>query len=171
MIAYVQAPDPSGRPRCASDPGLSRYCDTMELGVHFALSDHVAAELLDARGDDGKLGAVVEDIEETGRSEFFCDTAKAWDPILCSLSSAGYQRTPENWPAYGVILGYEDLNMDTDDQLITHWRPTGSPKPPRIWTASPNPSSAHATTRCRSMIATPSTARTSARTPGVGWRK
>ncbi|WFR72558.1 DUF1877 family protein [Prescottella defluvii] len=123
MIAYVQAPDPSGRPRCASDPGLSRYCDTMELGVHFALSDHVAAELLDARGDDGKLGAVVEDIEETGRSEFFCDTAKAWDPILCSLSSAGYQRTPENWPAYGVILGYEDLNMDTDDQLITYLAP------------------------------------------------
>lgn len=95
----------------------------MELGVHFALSDRVAAELLDARGDDVRLGAVVEDIEETGRSEFSCDTDKAWDPILCSLSRAGYQRTPENWPAYGVILGDEDLNTDTDDQLITYLTP------------------------------------------------
>ncbi|WP_433608846.1 DUF1877 family protein [Prescottella agglutinans] len=95
----------------------------MELGVHFALSARVAAELLDARGDDGKLGAVVDDIEETGRSEFSCDTDKAWDPILCSLSSAGYQRAPENWPAYGVILGDEDLNTDTDDQLITYLAP------------------------------------------------
>ncbi|MCY4668221.1 MAG: DUF1877 family protein, partial [Rhodococcus sp.] len=85
----------------------------MELGVHFALSDSVAAELLDARGDDDKLGAVVEDIEETGRSEFSCDTDKAWDPILCALSSTGYERVSENWPAYGVILGGGDLNTDT----------------------------------------------------------
>lgn len=95
----------------------------MELGVHFALSDSVAAELLDARGDDDKLGAVVEDIEETGRSEFSCDTDKAWDPILCALSSTGYERVPENWPAYGVILGDEDLNADTDDQLVTYLAP------------------------------------------------
>ncbi|MGW0042324.1 DUF1877 family protein [Rhodococcus sp. NPDC003348] len=95
----------------------------MELGVHFALSDRLAAELLDARGDDGRLGGVVEDIEETGRAEFSCDTDKAWDPILCALSSAGYQRVPENWPAYGVILGDEDLNTDTDDQLITYLAP------------------------------------------------
>ena len=84
----------------------------MELGVHFALSDSVAAELLDARGDDDKLGAVVEDIEETGRSEFSCDTDKAWDPILCALSSTGYERVSENWPAYGVILGDDDLNTE-----------------------------------------------------------
>ncbi|PCK29057.1 MULTISPECIES: DUF1877 family protein [Rhodococcus] len=95
----------------------------MELGVHFALSDSVAAELLDARGDDDKLGAVVEDIEETGRSEFSCDTDKAWDPILCALSSTGYERVSENWPAYGVILGDEDLNTDTDDQLVTYLAP------------------------------------------------
>lgn len=95
----------------------------MELGVHFALSDRVAAGLLDARGDDGRLAAVVADIEETSRSEFSCDTDKAWDPILCSLSSTGYQRAPENWPAYGVILGDEDLNTDTDDQLITYLNP------------------------------------------------
>ena len=63
--------------------------------MHFALSDSVAAELLDARGDDDKLGAVVEDIEETGRSEFSCDTDKAWDPILCALSSTGYERVSE----------------------------------------------------------------------------
>ena len=95
----------------------------MELGVHFALSDSVAAELLDARGDDDKLGAVVEDIEETGRSEFSCDTDKAWDPILCALSSTGYERVSENWPAYGVILGDDDLNTDTDDQLVTYLAP------------------------------------------------
>lgn len=91
--------------------------------MHFALSGAVAAELLDARGDDDRLGAVVDDIEETERSEFSCDTDKAWDPILCSLSRTGYLRTPENWPAYGVILGDEDLNTDTDDQLITHLGP------------------------------------------------
>lgn len=95
----------------------------MELGVHFALSDHVATELLDARGNDDRLDALVEDIEETGRSEFSCDTDKAWDPILCSLSDGGYQRAPENWPACGVILGDEDLNTNTDDQLITYMTP------------------------------------------------
>ena len=144
----------------------------MELGVHFALSDSVAAELLDARGDDDKLGALVEDIEETGRSEFSCDTDKAWDPILCALSSTGYERVSENWPAYGVILGDEDLNTDTDDQLVTYLATRSGRRSLLV------PGGSHRirvrralTTQCHSTTATRSTAPTSAGTPGAGFRK
>lgn len=95
----------------------------MELGMHFALSDDLAARLLAARGDDALIDEIVEDIEENSLSEFFCETDKAWDPIHCALAPDTSERSEQTWPAHGVILGDEDINTDIDDQLVTYLTP------------------------------------------------
>ena len=91
----------------------------MQLGMHFALTDALAERLRAAAGDDDALRAFIEEIEEAGVPS--CETDKAWDPISCALAPASApDRDPEEWPAYGVILGDEDLQEDSDELLVTY---------------------------------------------------
>ena len=52
----------------------------MQLGMHFALDDALAARLLAARDDADALDELLEQIEEDELAAFACDSDKAWDP-------------------------------------------------------------------------------------------
>ena len=91
----------------------------MELGVHFALSDRLAAELLDARGDDGRLGGVVEDIEESTRK-------------LQTLRRAGIEVAVDDFGTGYCSLSYlARLPVDTlkiDRSFVVRMRDAGYPR-------------------------------------------
>ena len=78
----------------------------------------------------------------------------------------------ENWPAYGVILGDEDLNTDTDDQLVTYLAPD---RVAEVSSYLAEVTESEFGVRYDAMAtrrpATRSTAPTSAGTPGAGFRK
>lgn len=99
----------------------------MQLGMLFALDDDAAEPLLAARGDAAALTALVEAIEEGGVTAS-CETEKAWDPISCALAPAGESRDPDEWPAYGVILGDEDLTEESEDLMLNYLEPAHVPE-------------------------------------------
>ena len=96
----------------------------MQLGVHFALNDALAAEVL-AAPDDAVLAEILERIEEGEEASFTNDCDKAWDPISCALApESGGERDPDEWPAYGVIRGDVDLEDDEDEMMVTYLEPS-----------------------------------------------
>lgn len=93
----------------------------MQLGRHFGLDDAQAEALLAADGDDA-IRELLEQFEEADVAH--CDTDKAWDPISCALApESGAERDPDEWPAYGVVLGDFDLAEDPDELMATYLEP------------------------------------------------
>lgn len=97
---------------------------TMQLGVHFALTDAQAGDFVSAKGDNTALARLLQHLEslEESNTILTCHTDKAWDPISCALAPSGSDRDPDDWPWTGAILGAEDLH-DSEGNMIVGYTP------------------------------------------------
>lgn len=89
-------------------------------GVHFAIDDDTAAQLLAARDDDAVM-EVIEQIEEEGDFDA-CATDKAWDAIHRSLTDGELTYVGGNYPLRAAILGGRQLYRE-DDYLVSYLTP------------------------------------------------
>lgn len=87
-------------------------------GVHFALSPAQEADLLAAVGDDDRVIAVVDEIEEAWNREFLVETDKAWDAMHRCFCDGKLLYKGGSYPLNHLICGGRQL-LAADDASAT----------------------------------------------------
>lgn len=85
------------------------------LGVHFAVEQSVAQELIGAAGDDETLVELVQkELEEEWDEEHLFETDKAWDALHRCFSDGTLNVTEEASPLALCFFGGRILNEEPD---------------------------------------------------------